>query len=145
MARCSSPENYYFSGRNTELELCRLWSIYRWGNRQTNKSGFRQCKTIIMPLIPISYSSVSCCRRCLRCAKRCSFCSAVSCWRLLLQFVVHAEFEVGILQRIFISQTTDSHFANYRFSSRKLQIFISFRSISFRFVSFRSISFRKLQ
>ena len=21
MARCSSPENYYFSGRNTELEL----------------------------------------------------------------------------------------------------------------------------
>ena len=46
--------------------------------------GFRQCKTIIMPLIPISCSSVSCCRRCLRCAKRCSFCSAVSCWRLLL-------------------------------------------------------------
>ena len=38
--------------------------------------GFRQCKTIIMPLIAISYSS---CRRCLRCAKRCSFCSAVSC------------------------------------------------------------------
>ena len=85
MARCSSPENYYSSGRNTELELCRLWSIYRRGNRQTNKSGFRQCKTIIMPLIPISYSSVSCCRRCLRCAKRCSFCSAVSCWRLLLR------------------------------------------------------------
>ena len=24
MARCSSPENYYSSGRNTELELCRL-------------------------------------------------------------------------------------------------------------------------
>ena len=44
-----------------------------------------------MPLIPISCSSVSCCRRCLRCAKRertrkrCSFCSAVSCWRLLLR------------------------------------------------------------
>ena len=34
--------------------------------------GFRQW-TIIMPLIPISCSSVSCCRRCLRCAKRCSF------------------------------------------------------------------------
>ena len=47
--------------------------------------GFRQCKTIIMPLIPISCSSVSCCRRCLRCAKRCSFCSSVSCWRLLLR------------------------------------------------------------
>ena len=46
--------------------------------------GFRQW-TIIMPLIPISCSSVSCCRRCLRCAKRCSFCSAVSCWRLLLR------------------------------------------------------------
>ena len=24
MARCSSPENYYSSGRNTELKLCRL-------------------------------------------------------------------------------------------------------------------------
>ena len=47
--------------------------------------GFRQCKTIIMPLIPICYPSVSCCRRCLRCAKRCSFCSAVSRWRLLLR------------------------------------------------------------
>ena len=47
--------------------------------------GFRQCKTIIMPLIPISCPSVSCCRRCLRCAKRCSFCSAVSRWRLLLR------------------------------------------------------------
>ena len=47
--------------------------------------------------------------------------------------------------QILISQTTDSHFANYRFSFRKLQIFISFRSISFRSISFRSISFRKLQ
>ena len=47
--------------------------------------GFRQCKTIIIPLIPISCSSVSCCRRCLRCANRCSFCSTVSCWRLLLR------------------------------------------------------------
>ena len=46
--------------------------------------GFRQW-TIIMPLIPISCSSVSCCRRCLRCAKRCSFCSAVSCWLFLLR------------------------------------------------------------
>ena len=42
-------------------------------------------------------------------------------------------------------KTTDSHFANDRFSFRKLQIFISFRSISFRFILFRSISFRKLQ
>ena len=40
MARCSSPENYYYSGRNTELKLCRLWSIYLRGNRQTKKSGF---------------------------------------------------------------------------------------------------------
>ena len=40
MARCSSPENYYYSGRNTELKLCRLWSIYRRGNQQTKKSGF---------------------------------------------------------------------------------------------------------
>ena len=46
--------------------------------------GFRQW-TIIMPLIPISCPSVSCCRRCLRCAKRWSFCSAVSRWRLLLR------------------------------------------------------------
>ena len=46
--------------------------------------GFRQW-TIIRPLIPISCSSVSCCRRCLRCAKRCSFYSTVSCLRLLLR------------------------------------------------------------
>ena len=52
--------------------------------------------------------------------------------------------------QIFISQTTDSHFANYRFSFRKLQIFISQTTdfhfanhrFSFRFVPFRFISFR---
>ena len=33
---------------------------------------------------------------------------------------------------ILISQTTYSHFANCRFSFRKLQIFISFRLVSFR-------------
>ena len=65
-------------------------------------------------------------------------------------FVVHAEFEVGILQRIFISQTKDFHFANYRFSFRKLQIFISQTTdshfanyrFSFRFVPFRFVLFR---
>ena len=106
--------------------------------------GFRQCKTIIMPLIPISYSSVSCCRRCLRCAKRCSFCSAVSCWRLPLRC------SRWIWSRHSLE---DFHFANYRFSFRKLQILISQTTdfhfanyrFSFRFVSFRSISFRKLQ
>ena len=97
----SSPENYYSPGRNTEVKQT---LIYISAGKQANSEislGFRQYKTIIMPLIPISSSSVSCCRRCLRCAKRertrkrCSFCSAVSCWRLL--FVVHAEFEVGVL------------------------------------------------
>ena len=44
--------------------------------------------------------------------------------------------------KYYTTQTTDFHFANYKFSFRKLQIFISFRSISFRFVSFRSISFQ---
>ena len=38
--------------------------------------------------------------------------------------------------QIFISQTTDSHFANYRFSFRKLQIFISFRFAPFRFANY---------
>ena len=41
--------------------------------------------------------------------------------------------------QIFISQTTDSHFANYRFPFRKLQISISFCPISFRSISFRPI------
>ena len=77
----------------------------------------------------------------------------------VFSFVVHAEFEVGILQRIFILQTTDFHFANYRFSFRTLQIFISqttdfhfannrfsfrkttdFHFVSFHFVSFRFVS-----
>ena len=58
----------------------------------------------------------------------------------VFSFVVHAEFEVGILQRIFISQTTDFHFANYKFSFRKLQIFISFRFVSLHFVSQTTVS-----
>ena len=126
-------------GRGYELDR---WPTAKIGLKVSLRSmavslGFRQCKTIIMPLIPISYSSVSCCRRCLRCAKRCSFCSPVSCWpRLLLR-----------CSRWIWSRHSpeDFHFANYRFSFRKLQIFISFRSISFRFISFPSISFRKLQ
>ena len=56
---------------------------------------------------------------------------------------------------MFISQTTDFHFANYRFSFRKLQILISqttdshfanyrfpFRFVPFRFVPFRFVPFR---
>ena len=57
--------------------------------------GFRQCKTIIMPLIPISCSSVSCCRRCLAVLS-----DAPSAPQFLVDvfsFVVHAEFEVGVL------------------------------------------------
>ena len=53
----------------------------------------------------------------------------------VFSFVVHAEFEVGILQRIFISQTTDFHFANYR------QIFIS-QTTDFHFVSSHCVSCR---
>ena len=41
--------------------------------------------------------------------------------------------------QIFILQTTDSHFANYRFSFRKLQIFIS-QTTDFHFVSFHFVS-----
>ena len=45
--------------------------------------------------------------------------------------------------QIFISQTTDSHFANYRFSFRKLQISIS-QTTDSHFANYR-FSFRKLQ
>ena len=45
--------------------------------------------------------------------------------------------------QIFISQTTDSHFANYRFSFRKLQILIS-QTTDSHFANYR-FSFRKLQ
>ena len=94
--------------------------------------GFRQCKTIRTPLIPISYSPLS-----LVVGITFAVLSDVpSAPRFLVDvfsFVVHAEFEVGILQRIFISQTTD------RFSFRKLQIFISFRPIAFCVVSFRKL------
>ena len=71
-----------------------------------------------MPLIPISCSSVSCCRRCLRC----SFCSAVSCWLLLLR-----------CSRWIWSRHSpeDFHFANYRFS---------FRFVSLHFVSQTTVS-----
>ena len=53
--------------------------------------------------------------------------------------------------QIFISQTTDFHFANYRFPFRKLQIFISQTTdfhfanyrFSFRFVPFRFANYSK--
>ena len=51
----------------------------------------------------------------------------------------NADFKFSVNNEGEESQTTDSHFANYRFSFRKLQIFISFRSISFRFISFRKL------
>ena len=41
---------------------------------------------------------------------------------------------------MFISQTTDFHFTNYRFSFRKLQIFSS-RTSDFHFVSFHFVLF----
>ena len=41
--------------------------------------------------------------------------------------------------QIFISQTTDFHFANYRFSFRKLQILIS-QTTDLHFVSFHFVS-----
>ena len=96
--------------------------------------GFRQCKTIIMTLIPISCSSVSCCRRCLRSAKWLS--DVPSAPRFLVDvfsFVVHAEFEVGVLH------PEDIHFANYRFSFRKLQILIS-QTTDFHFVLLHFVS-----
>ena len=34
--------------------------------------------------------------------------------------------------KYYTTQTTDFHLANYKFSFRKLQIFISFRFVSFR-------------
>ena len=44
---------------------------------------------------------------------------------------------------MFISQTTDFHFANYRFPFRKLQILIS-QTTDFHFANYR-FPFRKLQ
>ena len=46
--------------------------------------------------------------------------------------------------KMFISQTTDFHFANYRFSFRKLQILISQTTDYDHFANYR-FSFRKLQ
>ena len=141
-------------GRGYELDG---WPTAKIGLKVSLRSmavslGFRQCKTIIMPLIPISYSSVSCCRRCLRCAKRCSFCSVVSCWRLLLRcsrwiwsrhspedfHFANYRFSSRKLQTL-ISQTTDFHFANYRFSFR----FVPFRFVSFCFAPFRFANYSK--
>ena len=39
----------------------------------------------------------------------------------VFSFVVHAEFEVGILQSIFISQTTDFHFVSQTTVSLKIE------------------------
>ena len=75
-------------------------------------------------------------------------------------FLLHPRFLVDVfsfvLQRIFISQTTNFHFTNYKFSFRKLQISISqttdfhfakyrfpFRFVPFRFVPFRFANYSK--
>ena len=78
----SSHENYYTSGRSTELKLCRL--IGGESGKLINL-GFPQCKTIIMPLIfqsPVPLSLVFGVAFAVY-AKRCSLSYAVSCWRLL--------------------------------------------------------------
>ena len=118
-------------GRGYELDR---WPTAKIGLKVSLRSmavslGFRQCKTIIMPLIPISYSSVSCCRRCLRCAKRCSFC--IRGFLLTSPPSFSRGFSFRKLQ-IFISQTTNSHFANYRFPFR----FVPFRFAPFRFANY---------
>ena len=56
----------------------------------------------------------------------------------VFSFVVHAEFEVGILQSIFISQTTDFHFANYRICTIPILYFVlkfKFRQFELRLVN----------
>ena len=71
--------------------------------------------------------------------------------RVVPHFSYNYRFSFRKLQ-IFISQTTDSHFANYRFSFRKLQILTSQTTdfhfanyrFSFRFVSFGFVSFRSI-
>ena len=42
--------------------------------------------------------------------------------------------------KYYTTQTTDFHFANYKFSFRKLQIFISFRFVSLHLVSQTTLS-----
>ena len=51
----------------------------------------------------------------------------------IFSFVIHAEFEVGILA------PEDFHFTNYRFSFHKLQILIS-QTTDFHFVLFHFVS-----
>ena len=123
-------------GRGYELDR---WPTAKIGLKVSLRSmavslGFRQCKTIIMPLIPISYSSVSYCRRCLRCAKRCSFCwvrcflltSSPSLFTLNLKSAFSRGFSFRKLQ-IFISQTTDFHFVSFHFVSQTAVSRFNFR------------------
>ena len=65
-----------------------------------------------MPQIPISYSSDSCCRRCLRCAND----SSRSLFTLNLKSAFSRGFSFRKLQ-ILISQTTDFHFVSFHFLS----------------------------
>ena len=67
-------------------------------------------------------------------------CSKVNKKATMIYFIGSFEYRVTFLVK---GRRFNGH--HYRFSFRKLQILISFRSISFRSISFRSISFRKLQ
>ena len=97
MWQCSSHENYYTSGRSTELKLCRLIG------GETGKLinvGFPQCKTIIMPLIFQSPVPVFLCLLFSVLPLLCMLSDVVSALRFLvdvISLVVHAEFEVGVL------------------------------------------------
>ena len=106
------------------VQSWKFTDVYLYIGGETGKLinvGFPQCKTIIMLLIfqsPVPLflcSSVSCCRRCLRSAKRC--CDVLSAPRFLVDvfsFVVHAEFEVGVLSpeefrwKIFLSEDLEA-------------------------------------
>ena len=101
MARCSSPEIIILRAVIHSWNFADL-DLYIGGETgKLRNLGFRQCKTIIMPLIPICYPSS------LSLVVGVAFVvlsDVPSALRFLVDvfsFVVHAEFEVGILQRIF--------------------------------------------
>ena len=77
------------------------------------------------------------------------FCLEYPSWRSEKGYVHFANYRFSFRKlQILISQTTDSHFANYRFSFRKLQISISqttdFHFVSSHFVSQTTVSLMKL-
>ena len=113
MWQCSSHENYYTSGRSTELKLCRLIG------GETGKLinlGFPQSKTIIMPLIFQSPVPLFLCLLFSALPSLCTLSDVLSAPRFLVvvfSFVARTEFKSALLLQSFGGKSSPARISSH--------------------------------